>query len=386
MKRIIFVLILAGLFCPAAHAAGWYTNPGDQTQVWKYRQMVTINSSNVAAALTDFPVLIKINNPGNPVFSKALPTGRDILFTLSDGSTRVTHEVESFSTAGGTLCAWVRVPALSNTVNTVLYMYYGCANSATQESRNGTWDGNFIMVQHLKETSGHNLDSTINANNSTLEAITAEGTAVGTIDGSDNFVGSSYVCTTTKNATVTAGTIAILATEIASHGATQSYLQCARITATTGRLYLLELNGTFEVGFSANAAINTNYRIPINTWHYYALTWSGANCTAYVDGVSKVTSTDAVLPAYPVNFCFGAFLNLTQQYFTGIMDEIRVSNVQRSAQWLLTEWNSMSSPQTFFSLAPEENRPSVILSENAGRSRKPSRSLDLISRLYYNDD
>src|SRR5438093_984238 len=41
-------------------------------------------------------------------------------------------------------------------------------------------------------------------------------------------------------------------------------------------------------------------------------------------------------------------------YFKGIMDEVRVSNAARTAQWISTSYNSQSSPSTFYSVGTEE--------------------------------
>jgi hypothetical protein len=57
-------------------AAGpWYfTN-------WLYRQKITISSSLVDSDQTNFPYMVKITAPANPVFANALASGDDILFT-----------------------------------------------------------------------------------------------------------------------------------------------------------------------------------------------------------------------------------------------------------------------------------------------------------------
>jgi Concanavalin A-like lectin/glucanases superfamily/Domain of unknown function (DUF2341) len=355
-------LILIGLIgLTSVCWAGWYTNTANQTNVWLYRQMITVNHASVSAALTDFPVLVKITGTSNPLFSKAQSTGNDIRFTQADGSTKITHEVEYYNSTTGTLCAWVRVPALSNTVDTNIYMYYGCANAAsvTAEASN-TWDPNFIMVHHLAQTSGHHLDSTASANNSTLEALTAQGTQVGTIDGADTFNGTSdHVITTTTNATISAGSICILANETAT---AKTYMSGCYNGAYLNRLYLYDSAEVFWIDFSG-LDISSTFTIPLNTWHYYALTWSSTTAyIVYVDGVAKASGTAATaLTAIPPSNYLGAYPD-NSKWWTGKIDEFRWSKTQRSAAWLLTEWNNMSSPSTFITLATEGKRPSAMMS------------------------
>ena len=59
----------------------------------------------------------------------AQSTGNDILFTSSDGVTKLAHEIEIYTSATGRLTAWVKVPTLSTSADTVIYMYYGNASA-----------------------------------------------------------------------------------------------------------------------------------------------------------------------------------------------------------------------------------------------------------------
>ena len=96
-KTAIFVAILVELFFCSAYAAGWYTFPTNNTQVWPCRQMITIDPSNVSGELTDFPVLVRITDSANPLFTRTQPDGRDIVFTSSDGTTKLSHEIEYYN-------------------------------------------------------------------------------------------------------------------------------------------------------------------------------------------------------------------------------------------------------------------------------------------------
>ena len=52
----------------------------------------------------------------------ALANGQDILFTSADGTTKLDHQIEVFTTATGRLAAWVKVPILSASANTMLWI------------------------------------------------------------------------------------------------------------------------------------------------------------------------------------------------------------------------------------------------------------------------
>ena len=139
-------MFLALTVTPELHAQSWY-NTG-----WNYRQKITINSSITDSDLSDFPLFIKITDSSNAVFGKAQSDSDDILFTLSDGISKIPHEVEYYSDSGTKeLDAWVKVPALSSASNTIIYMYYGNASASNQENAENVWDSGHMVVLHLNE-------------------------------------------------------------------------------------------------------------------------------------------------------------------------------------------------------------------------------------------
>ena len=58
--------------------------------------------------------------------------GGDFVFTLSDETTKLSHQIESYDAVTGRIKAWVRVPTLSALSNTSLFLYYGNAAAADQ--------------------------------------------------------------------------------------------------------------------------------------------------------------------------------------------------------------------------------------------------------------
>jgi len=43
--------------------------------------------------------------------------------------------------------------------------------------------------------------------------------------------------------------------------------------------------------------------------------------------------------------------------FNGLLDELRVSNTARSANWIATEYNNQSNPAAFFSVGAIQTAP-----------------------------
>ena len=149
-------LILRGFLLTRSAEAAWYNDS------WAFRKRITVDNTKVSgsSAHTDFPMLVSLNDPG--LKTHAQSNGNDILFTLADGETKLSHEIESYE--DGTLVAWVKIPTLSHNTDTDIYMYYGNATATNQENVTDVWDTDYKGVWHLNETSGTRTDSTTNTN------------------------------------------------------------------------------------------------------------------------------------------------------------------------------------------------------------------------------
>jgi hypothetical protein len=124
--------------------SNWY-NPA-----WNYRKKISIDHTKVDANLINFPVLVNLSSD-QELSTNSQDDCDDILFTSSDGLTKLSHEIESFNDENGELIAWVNVPELSPSTDTDIYLYYGNPTCANQEDITNVWDNNFRMVQHMDD-------------------------------------------------------------------------------------------------------------------------------------------------------------------------------------------------------------------------------------------
>ena len=132
--RVGVAWAIAGLLLCAVNLHGqtpsWYSTS------WAYRKQVTIDHTKVSSTdQTNFPVLVSLT-ADSKLALHALANGYDLLFTLSDGATKTPYQRELYT--NGTLLAWVKVPTLSHTTNTMLYLYYGNPAAADQQDKTST--------------------------------------------------------------------------------------------------------------------------------------------------------------------------------------------------------------------------------------------------------
>jgi hypothetical protein len=389
LKRISLFVALSLLLYSVAYAFVYQTETQSVTQTinkawynsnWQYRKQITINYTKVSANLTDFPILISQSNDAD-IASHARNDGWDIVFTSSDRKTKLNHELETYNSTTGGLVAWVRVPTVSNISNTILYMYYGNPTSSDQQNSTGTWSG-FQGVWHLKEnpagTAPQMKDSTSNAHDGTTTGMVSGDQMGGKIDGSLNFDATdAYVQTTSGDSQIstsftwetwfkadsTTGAHLLLwegpvaengwGGGAAGHQEAQIHVGAYNVDNIVGAFY-----GTDEL---ANPVYINVAFTDTTAFHHVAFVLTNAGSSPsgelFLDGVSVGTDTgnQTSRTEWNTNLRIGR-PGVSTRYFDGIADEVRVSNISRSAEWIATEYNNQNSPSTFYSVASEETK------------------------------
>ena len=353
---------------------------------WPYWQTITINHAKVSGtAQTNFPVLINLaSNTG--LQNHAQSSGNDIMFIASDGVTVLPYEREAYTSGTGALVAWVKIPILSNTVDTVVYMYYGNASAPDQQNKTNVWDSNYQGVWHLSQTptgtSGDMADSTAGANNGTSHGSPLPAPAAGQIDGCITLTNanSNYISTANSFAETTTNSVTVQAWIKTTTTSSNKVVGLESVQTGTGavqadrQLYLDESGkarfGTY--GTAANYAISTS---TVNDGNWHSLVGirdnTATNVYIYVDGVLQATAASPVGQSYTGWWRIGSYhINATQWggndgYFGGSVDEVRVSQVARSAGWVATEYNNQSSPGAFYAIGTEATNLAANLTVNA---------------------
>lgn len=313
-------------------------------------------------------------------------SGFDIIFTNSSETTQLDHEIEKYVSTTGEIEMWVRFPSISNLADTTIYMYYGNASiSTSQENINGVWDSNYKAVWHLKEATGTNAaESTSSGNTATQSNSPTQST--GQIDGALSFNGSTQQLATSTTPTginfnrtnpftisfwakPTSGQTGVMSPITHRSGSGQpgyavSINQNDSAGNVAGDVTLLISSGAnhLSVFTTSPTAINNG------SWHKYDVTYDGFSAPSgvkiYQDGVSLSLST-AINTLSGTTSATVAFI-IGGSSYNGLLDEVRVSNVVRSAAWLATEYNSQSSPSTFYSVGSEIVQPVALSVTFAG--------------------
>ncbi len=336
---------------------------------WGFRKSITVPRSRVASRLIDFPLLVSF--PRDAELARSLGNGAaDLRFSAADGLTPLSYEIEEYNSDTGGLVAWVHVPELSAETDTILFLYYGNQAADSAEEPSAVWDGHFKMVSHLSEAPddgvrGHE-DSTVNANHGTprgFESSAGSTLARGIIGGANEFDGvGTYIeiPSAPSLGLETAGTISAWA-QRGSLDAWHTILAKGTENDDVAHNYALRISrDNFIEGVLGNGTMSrgvADFGAPVEdtrTFQYYALTWSVDEMHLYVNG-SNVTTMSRSFAPMPnrAPLTIGRFGGASD-YFDGVIDEVRVSDVPRAPEWIATQYLNQLNPPDFAVVGPEE--------------------------------
>ncbi len=341
-----------------------------------YRKNITIDSSKVLANLNDFPVLIDLYGDKD-LFGVRQSTGYDIIFTDSSGN-KLDHEIESFEQEIPRLVAWVKTDLASST-DTTISMYFGNDTISNQANPIGVWSNNYEGVYHLSEDpTGTIFDSTANNNDgSSAGLMTSSDQVDGIFDGSIDFdgsndfinvgdVGSNFWPGVTAQAWIfhdTTGDDRIICKS--PSGTTSEHIMSLAVVSSGSNDRLRVRLSTDGGGGSVALSRDSATTFTTGTWHHVAFTWDSTSerIYLYIDGLQDSNSyfkdgdslDDSSLPVILANVNTGA----DDRHYDGKIDEARLSDVARSANWIGTEFNNQYSPYSFYSVGDLEEPSSA---------------------------
>ncbi|MFC1967019.1 DUF2341 domain-containing protein, partial [Chloroflexota bacterium] len=359
-RALLRITLIAALLLPivgvtaASATSGWY-NAG-----WQYRKLITLDHDKIPANLTNFPVLINLSTDGD-LAGDAQNDGDDILFTSSDGVSKLNHEIEEFDGASGKLIAWVKVPALSSTSDTNIYMYYGNASAGIQENISAAWDANYEGVWHLSEdpsgTDPQMLDSTTNDHDGSAQGSWTPADQVpGLIDGSLDYDSGVDKLYTGKWDVVGGGGNDGITLETWFNSRDDNdgrFISKATSTDSNNHWWMLNAlkeQNKYRLRFRLKTGTTTTELlapkanpVPLNQWVYAASTYDGSTMRIYQDAteVANTSKSGTIATDSNVRVAIGNQPPYAgDKRFDGLITEVRVSNIARSPEWIDTSYNN----------------------------------------------
>jgi len=318
----------------------------------------TIDSSKIDENLIDFPVGIIL-----PSDFTSANSYENLHVTVSGGNELYT-EVDTWETSG---TIWTKVPWIPANRDTVLTLEYNSNNSyigSTGTSAAQTvWDENFVAVYHMSQnpTGGTLLDSTSNLHNGSFNgSMTSDDLIDGVFGKAIDFDGNNDIVTASVSG-------------LTDYPATLECAGRATITAASNnnpsvgigdvsepdQMVLLNMYGNIgRLNFYSTGTTLLNGTVSLDAGEFAYLASALVTSTSrklYTNGGTEQEDTGG--DAWPTGIDtigIGGTPDSTIGYRAGEVEEVRISNIARSAAWLkatnavlknilLTEGSSSSS-------------------------------------------
>ncbi|PIS42206.1 MAG: hypothetical protein COT24_04665, partial [Candidatus Kerfeldbacteria bacterium CG08_land_8_20_14_0_20_40_16] len=327
---------------------------------WMYRQKLTFTQdSGQSGALSNMPILVIRDSSDTRFWNHVRDDGYDVRFLDGNDSTELQFHFEEFNSTTDDMTAWVEVPEVAAYLTTdFIYLYYGNSSASTDpQNAAGTYDTDsyFGAVWHMTEINA--IDSTGNGNTGTQTGDpVVTGGKIG--DGVD-FTPTDYI-SVGVGATIDLSDKDVFTIELwAWHDS---------VAADKINFVQMQTANSWNVvlGIYDNDIAGNNYRFitrdddgtardtisgavpPTGEWHYYVGTYNnGASDykALYYDGTEAANTTTGINNLRPsaASTLIGTGETTPFGPFDGKMDEVRMSNTPRSAQWVKAQYLSMTN-------------------------------------------
>jgi len=251
-------------------------------------------------------------------------------------------------------------------------MYYANSGASNQENATGTWEDDFRGVWHLNEEStGTRYDSTTNGHNTTATNYDGDEAVTGKIGGADNFDGSSDILVGPSSNSITGDNLQVTTMSAwvkHSHAGDNGYITALKRLSTNSTLFSLDPGSTAgSLGFLTRNYANTthpwlSYNGGYNDgeWHHLVAVINNLDRILYVDGSQRNSDVHGLqsVTGNTALFTIGGFA-VGSILFNGTIDEVQISNTNRSADWVKASYENQNSPSAFYSLGSEQSIPSM---------------------------
>ena len=244
-----------------------------------------------AGAGTNYQVQVTVNfgsgtDAGGSVFSNSLckTDFTDIRFTAADGTTLLSHWIQSFI-ASNNAVFWVKIPGDLTSSNQIIYMYYGNAAATTVSSGANT----FIYYDDGSTTTGWTTSGTVGSS-------AVQGNPVNSLRAAG--ASGSYL---NRNTGIGPNTFTSFNVFTVTGNLGNFFFQCN--SAGLGQMYRLDARGTTNFSGFATTTNWTTWTAPggtqtssPNTWHQFgiAINAAGTSSTLYYNtgtGTNPVPGT-----------------------------------------------------------------------------------------------
>ena len=321
------------------------------------------SGANIATPCLSFPQLLEISasvlgwdsESITAFFGREGNNGKRIQFYEPGRVIPLSYECELFDPATQIARYWVKTDMIAQALNHVWVAFGNDPNGTNQDNPADVWSNGFGGVWHLSEDSGNQIDSK-NSLVATPKGSVTQGVA-GYVGNGDlfnnpiNYQPPSILTVPHNIALDTPTELTISGWMKVPTGKSHTLVQKGIFNTNIDyRLVVVVATGKGRFAFDNGATrktIDTISNFPNNIWTHYAVTAkenvADLDIKFYLNGVNDNSGTivTASLDQFSTELCIGGLDGSSSLATNGYIDEVRISTVARTTDWLKLEYYSM---------------------------------------------
>lgn len=290
------------------------------------------------AVVREFPVVMRLHGDTFP-FAAAQADGADLRVTDATGRS-LALEIESWDKTAGEAVVWVRVPEIRGATRQELRLHWGNpqAKTVSDGSKVFSRDNGYLSVWHM----GQAVKDVVG----TLPSkVVGTKPVEGLIGGARSFAGKEGVFSGDK--------ITGYPTDASSH-TTSAWIKPTRSNSTIiawgneaggrGSKVRFQLRAPQHLHIDSNFSdVDGPSNLAPDEWHYVTHTYDKNDGRLYLNGQLDGKASPTLNIKSPARLWIGGWYDVYS--YEGDMDEVRVSSVARSPDWIKLEYANQAPNQ-----------------------------------------
>ena len=292
-----------------------------------------------AASLADFPLLVRLHKDFFD-FSMAAPGGADLRFSTNAG-VPLAYQIDHWDAAHGVAGIWVRIPRIEGNSQQELKLHWGNADAKGESSGKAVFNpsNGYLSVWHLGDELQDEVGTLQNTDTGTTRA-------PGTIGQARHFPGQKGIFGGDKIPNYPAG---------ASSHTSEAWFRAERSNVTIlgwgnegggrGSKVRMQFRSPPHMHVDSDFSdVDAKSQLPLGQWIHVAHTYDREDGKIYINGKLDGAANPLLNIKSPARLWIGGWYH--HYDFVGDIDEVRISQVARSADWLKLQYENQTQLQT----------------------------------------
>ncbi|WP_246539565.1 DUF2341 domain-containing protein [Telmatocola sphagniphila] len=316
-----------------------------QYSTWKHSGSIylltTAEGANlpVTTSVKEFPLLVRLHKSFFD-FQQAHPKGEDLRFSTSSGQI-LAYQIEEWNPKEGLAQIWVRIPEIRGQVRQEIKIYWGKPDAKNESNGSAVFNASngYVSVWHMDE-------SLIDEACTLKLKDTGTRSTPGVIGSARYFSGQQGLFGGEKITTYPSGS---------SSQSTEAWFRPEKSNSTIigwgnegggrGSKIRMQLRSPPHLHIDSDFSdVNSDTKIPLGEWTHVVHTYEKGQGKIYLNGRLEGSSSPRLDIKNPSRFWIGGWYH--NYDYVGAIDEVRISRVARSADWIYLQYENQKPTQT----------------------------------------